>query len=381
MSYAADGEIRLRLNVFGRSYKRSDATRYNSGSEANTKACGARLDYDSKLQDCLKSEKPDRTGHGGPISTRRFTRYAARTIKQACAVLDEKYGRQIIFLTGTLPGSTRSSSKCLAAFSGYVFELLNQWLRDTAPGCDFVGVWEWQGRGALHLHYAIGHHSPETLEKLRGEFHDYWCGLLLRLSDKSGVDLFGRAGGGTWRDRLEIVQTNVQAVIKSVGRYLSKYLSKQGCKRSNATYFPPVSWWTCNRRLRKMVEEAARKCGSVTINASEAATMYEALLGTADGGSELTFEYRNSYRQSDRYSIMFGAPQSQKAVFRALVEQLREYSTQYEQAKRAASTFVRRAVDAEFTEALKGKPEWATRPLRFEEVAAFFGCIDSICPV
>ncbi len=328
---SAAGEIRLRLRREPDAIsKRHTKGEYAKHMEVARSAKTAVLDDSSKLRESASKVAKEKIGFGGIRLARRFTKHATKLVREGCAVIDQRFGRNALFLTATLPGGTIEAYRTLAAYSGYVIDLLNHWFKYTAPDCWSLGVWEWQGRGALHSHHVLAHHDPQILEKVQSGFHLYWCSIIEKLSDKTGVDLFEMAEVGTWRGNREIVQTKVVRIEKSVGRYLSKYLSKATSKLSSFAHFPPANWWTLSKQVRLAVMAARRAVGSVSVGLRTAVDWYEALQGTTAGVCAVEFNYTNVYAPSDRYCILYPAEGEAATVWRQVAAQLRSYSAEYE---------------------------------------------------
>lgn len=186
-----------------------------------------------------------------------LTSYGAGTVREACAILKRDYGKNIAFITLTLPGSTAESIKALAEYSYPIQNLYLQRIRDfmrrgryADARLDYVLVWEYQERGALHIHLAVAlpdksfHHALKKLHK------KWWCETLAHFSDTIGVDLFERADGGTWRGKPWKVKTECNLVKYDVARYMSKYVSKGAKDNGSTGQFPPGRWWSVSKHTK-----------------------------------------------------------------------------------------------------------------------------------
>lgn len=214
------------------------------------------LDCSSVLQEMTTSVKSGpRPGFGSISDRNTFTRYGRTLVREAGAVLDNGPLSHLVFLTGTLPGSTEAAMSALAAWSGWVVQTLSQWIRDTAPEAQYLGVWEYQKRGALHVHVCIRVGSPVQATRLRCRWKARWLKILDAVEVRTGVDVYERQDGGSWRDSKWVVQADAQTVEKSVARYLSKYLSKGAGKLRRRCPEPPSRWWFCSRSLRVRVAD------------------------------------------------------------------------------------------------------------------------------
>jgi hypothetical protein len=194
------------------------------------------------------------SGFGGIPKPTSFGLNARRQIKRLSACLDEIAGssEKVIFFTGTLPGSTTDSMLALSQWSGFVIHRLKAWLHDVSGGYSSVFCWEWQKRGALHLHMAVYVKCESKRNLIYNGFKKKWISLLEYCSDKSGVDLFKRSGGrGTWRGCFDKIRARAEWVKKSVGAYLGKYLSKAiGPGKDKSKFFYPSRWWGSTQDLK-----------------------------------------------------------------------------------------------------------------------------------
>jgi hypothetical protein len=210
------------------------------------------------------SEEPLYKGVSGfgllPAPT-KFGLPARRQVKRLSSVLDSKSHdpRDTIFFTATLPGSTRASMLALSQWSGHIVHRLKSWCNGVDPTYSAVYVWEWQKRGALHLHMALYVGNPSLRQVIFSGLKGQWISLLEQVSDMAGVDLFARAGGrGTWRGRFDKIKAEAEWVKRSVGAYLGKYMSKAVCPGEEASrYFYPSRWWGSTMNLKRE-ERAAR---------------------------------------------------------------------------------------------------------------------------
>jgi hypothetical protein len=251
---------------------------------ANSRAAGALVrsvefhekesikDFKEKIH-----SKQGSTGYGLTPSPRRFTVRGRRIVKRVASALEEKFGKErIMFLTGTLPGSTDEAMLAIAQWSGYLMDRIQKWLRDNYSidgNLYHVGVQELQARGALHYHALLVLPEGEDLEVVHENFRRFWYKLLCQLSDYTGVALFARKlhteyNGilvKDWREYTEATQdyewmrTGGEIVKKSVASYLSGYLSgfdKNESKFGDWRKFPyyPSRWWAVTRAARDLME-------------------------------------------------------------------------------------------------------------------------------
>ena len=220
-------------------------------------------DIDARGDDGWKFHKDNLAGWGNLPSERTFNKRTKKKIVRGLSAIESKLGKENMrFLTVTLPGSTELSMYAIACYSAYIVNRLNTWLKRKIGDDDYyrVNVWEHQKRGALHLHLAIGSTNREGLEKVDREFQ-YWCYTLFQnLTEITGVDMFERKDGGTWKDDPNILRCRSEKVEKSVSCYMSKYMSKATSKQTEdsdkqAELYYPSRWATWTRNVTKVMHE------------------------------------------------------------------------------------------------------------------------------
>lgn len=194
-------------------------------------------------------------GYGGRPKGTEFSRRGRRLMVRAGALLGSGgYGSNNLFLTGTLPGSTDGAMSALAEWSSWtVHELLTRLPRlaqVAASECRWIWCWEYQQRGALHWHCVLKLPDYQGRDRVLRGFTDVWNSVLVGVAKKSGVDIFERENGGTWKDEPEAWISRAEILRKRADRYLAKYLSKQAGKDA-AKFFPPTRWYGLNRALHK----------------------------------------------------------------------------------------------------------------------------------
>jgi len=216
------------------------------------------LDITSKLD-----PGTERPGFGGVPRSTRFGNKARRTLSRAAGVL-ERDGvppEECLFLTGTIPGSTSDAFDAVACWSSWMLHSVKKWInRQGVAGNLSMYVWEFQSRGALHLHYFV--HVPVEAVRTRilWQWSIKWASLINEVGIKFGCDIWERADGTSWSHFHGVIQAPAQFVKKSVGAYLSKYLSKNAPKNEQKSgksdaFLGPVRWWGVSRPLLQRLAE------------------------------------------------------------------------------------------------------------------------------
>lgn len=226
------------------------------------------LVYNDKVQHGLGSLPAPRRRK----PTMKLTAYAGHTLREACAVLEQKFGKDVYFNTLTLPGSTREVYDTAARESTGLTNAYMQRIRHEieafcasnniqSDGVHACGVWEWQERGALHFHLVIGIAHRQLAVYMKHNHRRWWRQVLETYSDSTGVDLFQREEGGSWRGDDTKPVTEWAKVKTSVEAYVSKYVAKTARKAGLDGWVPPKRFWYLSTPLRQDVMSARVQVG------------------------------------------------------------------------------------------------------------------------
>jgi hypothetical protein len=222
---------------------------------------------------------------------------ARRQVKRLAAVLDglAEKPSDVIFFTGTLPGSTRDSMLAISQWSGFIIHRLKAWIHDQDSRYNCLFCWEWQRRGALHLHMAVYVNDNTKRIGIYNGFKQKWIDLLETVSDRSGVDVFRRSGGrGTWRGHFDRIRARAEWVAKGVGAYLGKYLSKgiapSGCLQKG---FYPSRWWGSTQGLKNLEKAARTEDEYLCSSTGQAEAAYNDMVGLMELCSEWSTSYQH----------------------------------------------------------------------------------------
>lgn len=198
---------------------------------------------------------------------RGITRYGKRLVRNACIVLEKRYGKKRLgFITCTLPTFSRQAHDALNRDWGEVTRRFYQKLRRKAKRCDrefiYVGVTEMQekrykkyGIACPHLHFVyVCRDSPSSSYLFDiTEMHNAWNDSLYEVLNKNGVSVCMDANRITGN-------INGQIIRKSAAGYLGKYLSKGGAilevMLKEGVNKLPKQWWTASAYVKKLYHES-----------------------------------------------------------------------------------------------------------------------------
>jgi len=188
-----------------------------------------------------------------------FTRRAKHRILEAGAVVDAECNFRYL-LTFTFPGSTREAEACYRSSLPWLMNRLNQIIRDEERrrGEKFLTFYVKEigtrGRKKLHLHYCIASRSTSAF-RFVSSLRRKWYLLIEELESKVGRNLFLSYYGRDWRNALPKQGVDIQTINKSVGAYLSKYLSKAKKHPDEGDKMPPIKrWWGANQGVRQLMK-------------------------------------------------------------------------------------------------------------------------------
>lgn len=234
---------------------------YHSNSSEDL---GSALDIDFEFQQPLNNSNLPRRGYGLLPRPCMFTSRAKDTIYQSGGALD-KTDCTTIFLTGTLPASTPAAYETLASYSAYILNRLKTKINQISKKRDaeyyYLSVWEFQQRGALHLHICISSPQKDFLQELLLLWKIYWVKLLKKVEDLSSIPLLSAPDG--YKFSFSQIQAPAQLSTSGVASYLAKYLSKDSSKvikdsvnlsRSRrANFFSPGRWFSKSSNVKALI--------------------------------------------------------------------------------------------------------------------------------
>lgn len=186
--------------------------------------------------------------HTGELKRPVFSARGRSTLREFGAVLDKRFGKNAVFFTLTLPASGDKAMRALAEHSSYVVSRVTQWLRDRLKDAWYGWVWEFQERGALHLHLVVGDDDYTGLVLLLLNWKDFAYDLLLQVETRASCDLLTyNTPCGASRER-DYVQMDAVFVQYSAARYLAKYMGKARPRGAKTEPYYPARWWRVSNR-------------------------------------------------------------------------------------------------------------------------------------
>lgn len=221
----------------------------------------------------------------------------------------EKYGGASRVITLTLVGDTHEAFECLAANSKYIVNRLFQRVRLIDPSCNnYFYVWEFQKRGALHLHICLWNKSKNMAAKLGAKLVQQWYKILQDIQEGTGVDMFVRRDRKTYTPKRKWQSRN-EPMRKSAGGYFSKYAGKASKKEERAHIYhlakkyPPSRFWGSSKAVKNIIKENTFEYRFESHKTEVSKEYYERiveLLNQKDILSYGTFKWKMEYELTDR---------------------------------------------------------------------------------
>ena len=185
-----------------------------------------------------------------------FTKSSGQRLRECGAAIDSisSEPRFTHCVTLTLPANTQEAFAALASQSGYIPNRLFQPIRrDCGDMCMWFYVWEYQKRGALHLHIALYHPDESEGLWISQKIVNQWHKILCDVGVRTNTDMFVKKDRKSSTIRSNH-QHHCQPMQKSLGAYFSKYAGKKESKQEwYCRRFPVSRFWGSSRNVKEVV--------------------------------------------------------------------------------------------------------------------------------
>jgi hypothetical protein len=194
-----------------------------------------------------------RPGFGAPATRTRFGKTAKQVLREAGAVMDRACGRNVLFLTWTLPGHSLEIFDVATRFSAQFTQDVLQWLRDTVENPLYAWVYEFQKRGALHQHIVLASEDDAGLETVLQMFGQRMRKFFVKWSRQANCNMFWSETTRRNNIRASLYGQKAERATKSAARYLAKYLSKHRTKSGLDNTRYPSRWWRVSKKCNALI--------------------------------------------------------------------------------------------------------------------------------
>lgn len=258
----------------------------------------------------FKPPRPEggRVGYGADPSPRAFSVRSRRMIARSGGALGGRGGRECtLFLTGTLPGSTSEAMRAISKWSAWIcHELVSKIPRiaGVKPSeCDYLWVWEWQKRGALHWHGVFEFNNKSEARKVHAKFKRLWIRIMESVGQKEGIDIAAKNEFESHSRDYKVWRTRPEWARKNPARYLAKYMAKAvSPKGEKGETFYPSRWYSVSRslllKMRKGTVYACvprpKGCDHTTVVAADL-ELIERLFGLSNSVKQFPDKVKSGY--------------------------------------------------------------------------------------
>lgn len=271
-------EISIRLNPHAKGSDDADDDRLNKFLANELENGSRKIDSEEEKKKKVKVDKAGLPGWGVSPQPKSFSKRSQKRVERTVAALQAKYGKESTrFMTMTLPGSTVAAMKVMSDYSAYIVNRTNRFIYSNIEkdAGNRVSIWELQKRGALHSHTLIASNNEEGLKNIDDTYKDFCYRLFQDLSVMTGIDMFERSNGDTWKDRPDVLRCNCEAIRVSASSYMSKYMSKSNTKSctmgdSSKSVFYPSVWASYGRGAVKAMNDRTYRLEDKRIDADGA---------------------------------------------------------------------------------------------------------------
>lgn len=194
-----------------------------------------------------------RSGFGSPCKPSQFSPNASSKVRELLTVLLTIVPRNSRFVVFTLPADTETHFEAVENYSGYIIQRLTIYLRRQYPGLYYLWIWEYQGRGALHLNVVLTH--PAISDDLESELLNLWIRILLLIQRKANIPLLP-SFASTAAENSHCC--HVRPCWENLPGYLAKYDQKDPRMRSDGILVSPARWFGSSNNLQDRLKQSVK---------------------------------------------------------------------------------------------------------------------------
>ena len=188
-----------------------------------------------------------------------FTKISGQRLRECGAAMDilSKGNLEECYeICLTLPANHEKAFVALSKNTYFATNRIFDYLRKQYRGeISWFYVWEYQKRGALHLHLAVHHRASLLLPTICSDIKRAWVRILQDIGEMENTCMF------TDKSMKKCVmpdkwQMHSDQICKGVGAYFSKYAGKEGSKQSWYCQKYPISrFWGSSKQIKKVISE------------------------------------------------------------------------------------------------------------------------------
>jgi hypothetical protein len=236
------------------------AQKYRYQREYFSDACENRQKlFRPNLDIIQKKETPPKIIQIRQNTPKSFTRISGQKLRECGAAMDilsRGNLEECYEICLTLPANHEKAFTALAQNTYFATHRIFSYLKKQYNGeVSWFYVWEYQKRGALHLHMAVHHRASLLLPTICSDIKRAWIRILQDIGENSECCMF------TDKSMKKCVmpdkwQMHSAQIRKSVGSYFSKYAGKEESKQSWYCQKYPISrFWGSSKKIKQVIAE------------------------------------------------------------------------------------------------------------------------------
>jgi len=215
--------------------------------------------HKQQLDIIRKKETPKKVSLTRRNTPKSFTRISGQRLRECGAAMDILCAgdlTQCHEVCLTLPANHEAAFAALAQNTYFATHRIFAYLKKQYNGeVSWFYVWEYQKRGALHLHLAVHHRDSSLLDTICGDIKRAWIRILEDIGQSAGTCMFSDKTmkkctiSQNW-------QMHSEQIRSSVGGYFSKYAGKEESKQSWYCQKYPISrFWGSSATIKQVIKE------------------------------------------------------------------------------------------------------------------------------
>jgi len=188
-----------------------------------------------------------------------FTKISGQRLRECGAAMDILSGGRLeecYEICLTLPANHEAAFFALSKNTYFATNRIFDYLRKQYRGeVSWFYVWEYQKRGALHLHMAVHHRASLLLPTICSDIKRSWIRILQDIGEMENTCMF------TDKSMKKCVmpdkwQMHSDQIRKGVGAYFSKYAGKEESKQSWYCQKYPISrFWGSSKQIKSVIAQ------------------------------------------------------------------------------------------------------------------------------
>lgn len=206
-----------------------------------------------------KKETPKKISLVRRNTPKSFTKVSGQRVRESGSAMEILSGgnlNQCWEICLTLPADHEEAFSALAKNTYFATHRIFSYLKKQYQGTvSWFYVWEYQKRGALHMHLAVQHRCPALLPTICGDIKRAWIRIL--------QDIGGRENCCMFSDRTlkkctisQNWQMHSAQIVKGVAAYFAKYAGKTESKQSWYCQKYPISrFWGSSATIKEVIRQ------------------------------------------------------------------------------------------------------------------------------